>query len=65
MSNKTSNDKIPPGLKWSLDNAIKALFKGQFIRVGEDKIKYRVITGAPKSWNSNDPEASRVIFNTT
>lgn len=57
--------KIPQGLRWTLKDAEKHLNKHSFIRVGGEKLKTRILSGAPKCWESDDPEENEIEFNLT
>lgn len=53
---------VPAGLRWSVDAAGKAGDKNAFIRVGGDKVSARFLSGAQRSWGSDDPAENRTVF---
>lgn len=69
MASKAPKDKtakavsVPAGIRWSPEEAQKALAKRAFIRVGGKNATQRYISGALRSWNSEDPEEKSTIFN--
>lgn len=56
---------VPAGLKWSSEAATKAGNKNSYLRVGGEKVTSRFLSGATRSWGSDDPAENRTIFNTT
>lgn len=53
---------VPAGIRWTPEDAQKALTKRAFIRVGGKNVTYRYISGALRSWNSDKPEERSTIF---
>lgn len=62
---KATTTTVPAGLKWTPDAAENAAKKNNFLRVGGEKVTSRLLSGAPRSWGSDDPAENRTIFNTT
>lgn len=55
--------EIPIGVQWSPERAEIAKHNNEFIRVGGVKTCYRLLSGALRSWTSNDKEELTIIFN--
>jgi hypothetical protein len=60
----TQVNAVPPGFKWSAQNAQKAAENNAFIRVGGDKtVTRRFLSGAERSWQKlNDPREANTVF---
>lgn len=54
---------VPAGIRWSQEDAQKALAKRAFIRVGGKNVTYRYISGALRSWNSDKQDERSTLFN--
>jgi len=54
---------VPAGFKWSAEAAGKAAQKGAFLRVGGLTVTRRSLSGARRSWQSDDPNVNQTIFN--
>lgn len=54
---------VPAGVRWTQEDAQKALAKHAFIRVGGKNVTYRYISGALRSWNSDKPDEQSTLFN--
>lgn len=54
---------VPAGVRWTSEDAQKALEKHAFIRVGGKNVTYRYISGALRSWNSDKSEERSTLFN--
>jgi hypothetical protein len=51
-----------PGFAWTQERAEKAAREGKYISVGGSNLTYRVITGAPKYWNSENEEEKNTVY---
>lgn len=55
---------VPSSYKWTREAAMKAAEKGQFIRVSATSLGKRFLSGAKRSWASNDPNLNQTVFST-
>lgn len=55
---------VPAGFRWNTDAADTARAKGAFLRVGGNQVTRRYLSGADRSWNSENPEENQTIFHT-
>jgi len=57
-----SQPVVEVGLRWSNDSAEKHAVSRSFIRVGGEKASTRALSGASRSWSSEDPEENMTVF---
>jgi len=59
---QTTISVVPPGFKWTPDQAKKAAEHNKYIRVGGEKIGSRFLSGAKRSWDKSDALENETVF---